>query len=266
MMKRRVLNLREIAAEYEKSAGDYFGLLSDFINLAPDAINALAAFEKLDGNIKAYRNVDRMAALLKEIRCDRFITDFYSILGSYEQGNWRLAAFKAEQAIKPFDEFCKTILAARKTKAPANAPDTALSMNDFIKCLDGEEANRKMVICAVDDSPSILTSLTYVLNKEYKVFTLLKPAELEKALKSLTPDMFLLDYLMPGLNGFELVPIIRGFEEHKDTPIIYLTAIGTIDTVTSALAIGACDFIVKPFNPDILLQKIAKWIVRKKLF
>jgi len=76
----------------------------------------------------------------------------------------------------------------------------------------------------------------------------------------------LLDYKMPDLNGFELVPIIRSFEEHKDTPIIFLTSMGTTEHVSAAAMLGASDFLVKPFEPYTLQDKIAKHIVRKKSF
>ena len=266
LLKKETLNLREISNEYEHSVDDYFLKLFSFIQLTPDAENALADFAGLKADRDAYRSIDKMATLLKDIKCKKFVSTFYTILGAYEQGNWRLAAFEAEQAAKAFNEFALEIKSAYRTIKPENAPDTALPLNEFIKCLDEEEANRKMVILAVDDSPGILISLSSVLSKEYKVFTLPKPTELEKVLKKITPDLFLLDYEMPELNGFELVSIIRNFKEHKDTPIVYLTSLGTIDNVTSALALGACDFIVKPFEPNILLGKINKWIVRKKTF
>jgi len=265
-LRQNVIDLRGIADEYGQSTESYFKLLSDFISLAPDVNIALATFSGRAANIEACKCIDKMAALLGELKFDRFITEFYTILGSYDHGNWKLAAYQAKSVTEQFDEFKQKISSARKPKKPDNAPDAALSLKEYIMRLDEIEADRKMVILAVDDSPSILTSISYVLGKEYKVFTLLKSTELEKVLQKLTPDLILLDYEMPGLNGFELVPIIRGFKEHADTPVIYLTSIGTIDTVTSAMAIGACDFIVKPFNPDILLEKIGRHIVRKKTF
>jgi putative two-component system response regulator len=89
---------------------------------------------------------------------------------------------------------------------------------------------------------------------------------LENVLKQVDPDLFLLDCQMPGLNGFELIPIIRGFEAHRDTPIIFLTSEGTIDNLTAAVGFGACDFIVKPFNPEQLLEKVEKHIARRLRF
>jgi DNA-binding response OmpR family regulator len=68
---------------------------------------------------------------------------------------------------------------------------------------------------------------------------------------------------MPVLSGVDLIPIIRSFEEHKDTPIVFLTSESSIDNVSAAIALGACDFILKPFAADKLREKIAKHIVKK---
>jgi len=94
------------------------------------------------------------------------------------------------------------------------------------------------------------------------VFKLPKPMMLENVLKQVTPALFLLDYQMPERNGFELVPIIRNYTEHRNTPIIFLTSEGTVNNITAAVSLGACDFIVKPFNPEQLREKVAKHIAR----
>jgi DNA-binding response OmpR family regulator len=120
-----------------------------------------------------------------------------------------------------------------------------------------------MLVLTVDDSPAILEAVAAVLSVEYKVFELPKPLMLENVLKQMVPELFLFDYQMPEINGFELIPIIRGFKEHKETPTIFLTSEGTIDNLTAAIVLGACDFIVKPFQPEMLKEKVAKHIVRK---
>ena len=270
LLKLNDLGLQSFADECELSAGEYFDLLSEFIKLAPNVESALSRFAKSDGDKDAYRYLDNMATLLKDLGSDKFIADIYSILDAYEKGNWRLAAHYAKGIINSFNVFHSKIAEAKKRKKTEAFPDTSLHLKEFIKQLSlgekkrEEEESRKAVILAVDDSSVVLKSVSSVLSNDYKVYTLPKPTKLEELLKQITPDLFLLDYLMPELDGFELVPIIRSFEEHKETPIIFLTSAGTIDTVTAALALGACDFIVKPFNPDILREKIAKWIVRKK--
>jgi len=54
--------------------------------------------------------------------------------------------------------------------------------------------------------------------------------------------------------------MIREIPEHAETPIIFLTTEGTIDNITVALQLGACDFLVKPINGEILYEKLANWL------
>jgi PleD family two-component response regulator len=114
----------------------------------------------------------------------------------------------------------------------------------------------KPIILAVDDNASILRSVNYLLSSRYKVYTLAEPLKLKAMLSMVTPDLFLLDCNMPELNGFDLVPVIRETREHKETPIMFLTSEGTIDNISVAINLGACDFITKPINDNILREKI----------
>jgi DNA-binding response OmpR family regulator len=122
------------------------------------------------------------------------------------------------------------------------------------------------VILAVDDSPDILTAILSILGGEYKVVPLADPTQVEGTLGQVTPELILLDYQMPKLSGFDLIPVIRGLAEHRETPIMFLTSEGTIDNVSAAMALGACDFMVKPFRAETLREKVAKRIARRKNF
>jgi DNA-binding response OmpR family regulator len=119
-------------------------------------------------------------------------------------------------------------------------------------------------ILAVDDMPTMLRAINHALGDKYKVFMLTKPTEVKESLNKITPDLFLLDCNMPGMSGFDLVPIIREFPEHKETPIVFLTAEGTVDHLTAAMHMGASDFIVKPFNAKALREKIDSYIQKSK--
>jgi len=120
----------------------------------------------------------------------------------------------------------------------------------------------KPQILAVDDVSIVLRTIKCALRDDYVMFSLTKPQEMKTFLHSATPDMFLLDCNMPEISGFDLVPIIRGFPEHKETPIIFITADGTTDKLVAAIGLGASDFIVKPIVPDVLYSKIAKLLKR----
>ena len=123
--------------------------------------------------------------------------------------------------------------------------------------------NRQHSILAVDDSPSMLRSIHFALRNKYKVHTLQKPENLSKIIQTLKPDLFLFDFNMPELNGFDLVKIIHGFENFKNTPIIFLTSESSPDQLNEALNLGAKDYILKPFNPNKLRDKIAKCLADK---
>jgi DNA-binding response OmpR family regulator len=117
-------------------------------------------------------------------------------------------------------------------------------------------------ILAVDDAPTMLRAIHTVLRDEYKVYTLSKPEKLKSYLQNVKPDLFLLDCNMPVMNGFELFSAIRELPEHKETPIIFLTAEGTVDNLTAAMHLGASDFVVKPFEVKSLREKIETYIKR----
>ena len=258
------LNTRLVAEEHkELTIGKYFEMLSKFLSIAPGASFAIKKFAVNDADAKNWKSIEIVIELFKELGCDRCRADLYAISSAYGNGDHRLAAFHARKTEEDFSEFHSQILSAKTVKETDSLPDMNSTLSSCLKALYDEEANRKPLVLTVDDSPDILEAVSAILSGEYKVFKLPKPAMLENVLKKVNPELFLLDYQMPELSGFELIPIIRSFEEHKDTPIIFLTSEGTKDNVTAAIGFGACDFIVKPFKPDYLLEKVAKHIVRK---
>ena len=74
---------------------------------------------------------------------------------------------------------------------------------------------------------------------------------------------------MPVLTGFDLVPIIRKIPGHEETPIIFVTSEKTVDSVTVATNLGACDYIIKPIDEVIFRKKIEKhlkdFLVRRRV-
>ena len=145
---------------------------------------------------------------------------------------------------------------------------------DLIDCIEGQLAPEKQeinkaIILAVDDSPSILLEIDSALSDMFRVYTLPEPERLNDLLNIVTPDLFLLDYKMPKITGFELVPIIRDNPMHYETPILFLTSEGTIDHISAAYTLGASDFIVKPFDENNLREKIESqlrgYLIRRRM-
>lgn len=257
---------------------EYFKLLSKFLGRTHPLIDALNRISTLEADDNDYRSMANLEEWLESIGCSRFTPTIDEIISAGKRGHNGFASDCAWKILEEFKEFCVLVTSAKKTDEDEPIPDDlnqdsasiesygTQSLKKVLNLMDHEEATRKMKILAIDDAPIILKTISSVLSNEYKVYGMTDPTMLEKFLKQVTPELFLLDYKMPKLSGFELVPIIRRFEKHKDTPIIFLTSLGTADHVSAAFALGACDFIVKPFQGNILREKVSKHIVRKKLF
>ena len=84
-----------------------------------------------------------------------------------------------------------------------------------------------------------------------------------KVIKDILPDLLLLDLMLPGINGVELIRILRGFSRTKILPIILLTARSAESDIISGLEAGADDYITKPFSPRELISRI-KAVLRRR--
>ena len=255
--------------------GEYNVLLSNFLvnmPMAKDTFNRIIAREMAENDSWSLSYIKTM---LEDIGCKKFSNVINDIIRAGKRGHHQFASDHAKEMLENIDRLYSKIAAAEIPETVTddlNTDETGFEYDDTqtlstaLLMLDHEEATRKLRILAVDDAPVMINTISSVLSDEYKVYGMTNPTMLENFLRQITPDLFLLDYKMPEISGFDCIPIIRSFEEHKDTPIIFLTALGTSDHVAAALALGACDFIVKPFQGNILKEKIAKHIVRKKLF
>jgi CheY-like chemotaxis protein len=255
------LDLHNFAEGHKKlTVREYFGMLSQFLSIAPDVSDAIKRFADDEPNPMDWKHIKNIIALFREMECNKYINDLHAIRDACERGDHRSAASHAVNIDQNFKNLYSQVMSAKITKEADDFPDVGSPLLSCIKILDEKKADQKLLVLAVDDSTAILESVSAVLSSDYTVYKLPKPMLLEKVLEQFNPDLFLLDYQMPERNGFELIPIIRGIEKHKDTPIIFLTSEGTVNHIKAAVGLGACDFIVKPFNPEQLREKIAKHI------
>ena len=117
-------------------------------------------------------------------------------------------------------------------------------------------------ILAVDDEPQVLWLLKNILAEQrYKLFGTGNPDEMMQMVEMEQPQLILLDLMLPGANGFELMSRIR---EVSETPIIFLSANDQEENVTKALTMGADDYIVKPFSSTELLARVASSLRKRR--
>ncbi|HIE29288.1 TPA: response regulator [Candidatus Poribacteria bacterium] len=120
-----------------------------------------------------------------------------------------------------------------------------------------DNGKRKAKILVVDDEPRNVRLLSVILKaRGYDVLQGYSGEEaLEKA-ETETPDLILLDIMMPRIDGYKVCKILRETEQTKAIPIVMITALHGLDEKIKALDIGADDFISKPFNKFEVLARI----------
>lgn len=112
-------------------------------------------------------------------------------------------------------------------------------------------------ILIVEDEESLTLLLRYNLEKEgFLVEAVARGDEAEIRLKERTPDLVLLDWMLPGVSGIELCRRLRARPETKSLPIIMLTARGEEFDRVRGLATGADDYVVKPFSVPELMARV----------
>ncbi len=112
-------------------------------------------------------------------------------------------------------------------------------------------------ILVVDDEPHmVMVVKSRLMANGFDVITAGNGLIGFETAKKEQPDLIILDVLMPELNGYETLLKLKGTEETKAIPVIMFTAKSQIEDVERAQAAGACDYIVKPFSPPVLLEKI----------
>lgn len=117
----------------------------------------------------------------------------------------------------------------------------------------------KQTIMIVDDDKLILNLVKVTLEKEgYSVISASNGSEALAMVKVQIPDLILLDIMMPKIDGFSVCEMLKGDKRFKDIPIVMLTAKSLAKDIEEAYERGADEYIIKPFDSELLLRKIRK--------
>ena len=115
-------------------------------------------------------------------------------------------------------------------------------------------------ILVVDDEPAIVKVVSFRLKKAgYNVVSAADGQEGLDLIGKIKPDLILLDLRLPVLDGFQVCQKVKADESLKSIPIIIFTASSTGENIDSRYKeVGADDYLIKPFEPEVLLEKIRK--------
>ncbi|MBR6643308.1 MAG: response regulator [Lachnospiraceae bacterium] len=114
-------------------------------------------------------------------------------------------------------------------------------------------------IFVVDDEEITLKTAEFILQQDgYDVVKCLSGMACLESLKEVLPDLILLDVEMPIMSGIQTLDVIRSNEEFKKIPVMFLTGSTDSETVAAACSLGAIDYVIKPFFPQDLLDRVKK--------
>lgn len=112
-------------------------------------------------------------------------------------------------------------------------------------------------VCAVDDDPAMLASTAAILDDTGCIIEgFASAAACLERVAAQPPDMFLLDVRMAGMDGYELCRALKNDAATADIPVTFVSGLDTIEARLAGYEAGGEDFIVKPFEPELLVQKV----------
>jgi len=123
--------------------------------------------------------------------------------------------------------------------------------------------NKKQTIMLVDDNKTNLAMGKTILGEHYDVYPLPSADKMFEFLKRVIPDLILLDINMPVMNGCEAITLLKADAQFEDIPVIFVTANASESDEYEGLALGAVDYITKPFSPSLLLRRIENHLLSR---
>lgn len=127
------------------------------------------------------------------------------------------------------------------------------------------ECGQKPTVLLVDDEIVNIKILSDVLKEEYNVVFATSAEEgLSRAIEA-SPDIILLDVMMPGIDGYEACARLQGDPRTARIPVIFVTALGTPANEVKGLESGAIDYVTKPIHGDIVKARIRNHLKYKRV-
>ncbi|MCT4629318.1 response regulator [Winogradskyella sp.] len=118
---------------------------------------------------------------------------------------------------------------------------------------------KKIVI--VDDEPNIVMTLEYTFKKHnFEVYIARDGSEALDILENVVPDVIMLDIMMPKVDGYQTLRLIKESDELKNTKVVFLTAKNKASDIEKGLKLGADKYLTKPFSVKKIVSEINELI------
>lgn len=150
---------------------------------------------------------------------------------------------------------------AKKVYRPINVQELTTMIDEFV---EDAENNVRKTIMVVDDSGSMLLSVKSWLEDEYKIVMANSGTVAIKYLSMNKPDLILLDYEMPIINGKQVLEMIRSDEDFRDTPVIFLTSKNDKDSVMEVMSLKPEGYLLKTMPPAQIKHEIQSFFKKQE--
>jgi PleD family two-component response regulator len=124
--------------------------------------------------------------------------------------------------------------------------------------------SEKAVILIVDDEPLSMEMLNNMLKEDHEVLLASSAHDALELIKTWTPDLILLDIVMPGMDGYEVCRQLKTDPQYREIPILFITVKNEVECEFQGLEMGAVDYIVKPYNPSLVRLRVKNHLELKQ--
>lgn len=188
---------------------------------------------------------DRLASLVEKIRANGIMGVFAGIAASPEAGGRTL-----EQLLEDADA----------ALAVARYEDLAAALHQDLPREESPTPSVAALVVVADDDPNVVRIVdAHLASAGYRRVLTFDGSRTLEEVRAQRPDVLVLDLMMPRLTGFDVLAGLRDMGESRPR-VIVLSARGREEDVIRAFGLGADDFMVKPFNPQELLARIARLV------
>ena len=115
---------------------------------------------------------------------------------------------------------------------------------------------KKNSVLIVDDEKSNIIALTHILSSEYTIYFAKNGTDAIELAEKFLPDVILLDILMPGMDGYDVISRLKKGNKTNEIPVIFITGLTGVEEEEKGLSLGAVDYISKPFSPAIVKLRV----------
>jgi len=118
------------------------------------------------------------------------------------------------------------------------------------------DRKKKNSILIVDDERSNISTLRSILSPDYAVYASSDGPDAITTAEEFMPDVILLDIIMPDMDGYAVINELKNSDKTKNIPVIFITGLDNADAEEKGLALGAADYIIKPFHSPIVKMRV----------